>query len=810
MPAEPPQPGPSRKHPGQQPEMGPRQSPGQPSPQQPRGKPPGARQPGGKRPGARQPGGKRPGARQPGVEPSGAQQPEAEQFRGGGLEQVQWVFAPGSVVDGVEVSGPVPPEMLPGCAAAGDLPGGLDWQALMEALAAGGKLSGDPEGVEEAAAEAEGRMGAADPAELAAMAVEHMAPGPALGGWLEVAAAAVDRLDEDQLTGLAIAARKQASRAHGVELAAVGQLTARAAAADPQVGLAADGRPAQLTRDAAAQIEMALMVSHNGAQALADLAITLTWRLPRTGALLAAGWLDLDRARLIAQYTAVLAEDKAREVEAKILPVARGLPCAQLRHKLTRLVIAVDPRGAEQRRKDAERNAEVRLYADEDQTATLIASKLPQIQAAAGYARINALARARKAAGLPGTLAQHGAHVLLELMLGTLDLIPPADGAPPDQSPPDDDTPPPDAGPGPASGPAPDDSPAPNDSADDCVPGPDRPREDLPEPRDEDAPEDDGLDNAECDPAQPRDRPECQDDLNDTGAAPAWPRLGTIPPALARPARNDRGTPPAGLLDLTLRWTTYARLADQPGTLGRIGAITADQARELARAAEHDPAAQWRIIVTDGDGHAITVTRIRRRARRRPPGPASRDGPRSTPTSWPQHAGLTGRVTLIISDDTITSYRPARRIGPASGAGPPSGARPPGGIAGAALTAAARALQRARDHAQADAAVGGCAHASASPGYRPPPRLREHVIARDLTCRNPVCGQPAWRADLDHTIAWDQGGPTCPCNLGGACRRDHQLKQHPRWKLEQTRPGWFRWTAPSGRTYMAGPESYPI
>jgi hypothetical protein len=42
----------------------------------------------------------------------------------------------------------------------------------------------------------------------------------------------------------------------------------------------------------------------------------------------------------------------------------------------------------------------------------------------------------------------------------------------------------------------------------------------------------------------------------------------------------------------------------------------------------------------------------------------------------------------------------------------------------------------------------------------------------------------------------------------GVCRREHQLKQHPRWKLEQTRPGWFRWTAPSGRVYDVGPQTY--
>jgi hypothetical protein len=91
-----------------------------------------------------------------------------------------------------------------------------------------------------------------------------------------------------------------------------------------------------------------------------------------------------------------------------------------------------------------------------------------------------------------------------------------------------------------------------------------------------------------------------------------------------------------------------------------------------------------------------------------------------------------------------------------------------------------------------------------------PPRLREQVIARDVTCRNPACRQPAWRADLDHTLAYEDHGRTCRCNLGGACRRDHQLKQHPRWKLEQTRPGEFTWTTPAGRTYTVGPDTHPV
>ena len=74
----------------------------------------------------------------------------------------------------------------------------------------------------------------------------------------------------------------------------------------------------------------------------------------------------------------------------------------------------------------------MRLYADDDQTATLHASKLPQIESTAGYARVSAMARARMAAGSPGTLGFNRSQVLLGLMLDTLPPIPPAEGAPPD------------------------------------------------------------------------------------------------------------------------------------------------------------------------------------------------------------------------------------------------------------------------------------------------------------------------------------------------------------------------------------------
>ena len=217
-----------------------------------------------------------------------------------------------------------------------------------------------------------------------------------------------------------------------------------------------------MCRDAQGQISLALMLTGYSAGAWADLGVTLAWRLPATGAALAAGVIDLDRAQAIAEATSVLSQDTARVVEAKVLPRAGRLTKPDLKDRLRHLVIAADPDGAERRRQAAERHADVRLYGEVDQTATIVADKQPQIEAAAGFARLNALARARKAAGFEGPLGWHRSQVLLGLLNGTLPPTPPADGAPPDQ-------------PRPATAPAPDGGPAPGDPAHGDGPAPRRP-----------------------------------------------------------------------------------------------------------------------------------------------------------------------------------------------------------------------------------------------------------------------------------------------------------------------------------------------
>ena len=196
------------------------------------------------------------------------------------------------------------------------------------------------------------------------------------------------------------------------------------------------------------------------------------------------------------------------------------------------------------------------------------------------------------------------AQIYLGLLLGTLPLIPPAEDAPPCDGPSDEPGEDPPGGPGgdPPGGPGGD------------PPGGPGGNDDVPPPGDQDAPHDD--DDACPDdgrggsgwagPSQDDD-----DDGRPAGDWPALPGLPVIPPAFTR-AKDGR--PAVGLLDVSLPWQVLAGASPGPGHLGRIGPITAGQARRLAGCAARDPAAEWRIIVTTSDGQAIAVTRIPRPA----------------------------------------------------------------------------------------------------------------------------------------------------------------------------------------------------
>ena len=285
-----------------------------------------------------------------------------------------------------------------------------------------------------------------------------MAPGPDLAGWL-ACGKATERDDAALVTSIT-AWRKVTSWAQAQELAAVAELARRrrvAGAVDAggqdcdRAADAGDRDPVADTgrgdRDPVAELEadfapnevaLALTLTQGGAEYWMDLAVSLTRRLPATLAALGEGTIDLNRAKLIDQYTSSLDAGLARTVERRVLVRAEHRTTGQLRASLQRAVLAADPAAAERRRQEAQRRAWVALFGDHDGTASLSGRFLPAAQAAAAWARICAMAKAMEAAGAGGGMDLLRAQVFVGLLLGTLPLIPPSDGGPEDAGPGDD------------------------------------------------------------------------------------------------------------------------------------------------------------------------------------------------------------------------------------------------------------------------------------------------------------------------------------------------------------------------------------
>ena len=241
----------------------------------------------------------------------------------------------------------------------------------------------------------------------------------------------------------------------------------------------------------------------------------------------------------------------------------------------------------------------------------------------------------------------------------------------------------------------------------------------------------------------------------------------------------------AGRITLTIPLATLLGLADRPGELAGLGPADPWLARDLARAAAGNPRTTWCVTVTDAQGHAIGHGCGR-------PGPKSR-GQRDKPGPPGGHDPPGG-----IGNGGVTgfAFTPAGQHGPPGGYG---AWRLRSGEAGPGLLVAL-------DPVTTDP----CDHRFAAKGHDPGVRLRHLAQVRHATCTSPACRRPAAACDFEHNIPYEAGGRTCLCNGGPKCRRDHRLKQHPRWKAEQLPDGTFRWTAPSGRQYTTEPTRYPV
>jgi Domain of unknown function (DUF222) len=239
-------------------------------------------------------------------------------------------------------------------------------------------------------------------------------------------------------------------------------------------------------------------------------------------------------------------------------------------------------------------------------------------------------------------------------------------------------------------------------------------------------------------------------------AAPAAsPEVGAVPGGFA------------GRVTLTVPLSTAAGLADRPGEIPGIGPIDPWLARDLTAAAAKNPKTTWCVTVTDAYGHAVAhgCTRPEPKRHRKRAGPGPRGGPgfsftaTADPGTWRLRVPG-GGPDLLVSFDPIDTAE--------------------------------------------------CDHRFQARGHDPGIKLRHLTHVRHATCTGPWCRRPAARCDYDHNTPYEAGGRTCLCNGGPKCRRDHRLKQDPRWTVDQLPGGTFRWTAPTGRTFTTEPTCYPI
>ena len=139
---------------------------------------------------------------------------------------------------------------------------------------------------------------------------------------------------------------------------------------------------------------------------------------PAVGRALEEGRIDLRRARVIVHAVAGLVTRDAGWVIDRVLDDASRLTTGQLRARLDRLCIEVDPESAVERHEAAVAERRVVVEAGFDGTADLVGVDLPVDRVAVATRHVNRLARSLRRDGETRSMDQLRADVFLDLLSG--------------------------------------------------------------------------------------------------------------------------------------------------------------------------------------------------------------------------------------------------------------------------------------------------------------------------------------------------------------------------------------------------------
>jgi Domain of unknown function (DUF222) len=596
------------------------------------------------------------------------------------------------------------------------------------------------------------------------------APGcTALMGFADDAAGDDDRYvgaSDDDVIGAICAWDRVEAHAAARKHAAVAEIIRRC----PEPGCVPEGEaqmPEMWDEFLADELASALAESRFAAENVLDLARFLEVKLPGTKAAFRAGMLRQGKVEIIARATQALNPAEARAAEALVLGRAGRLTPGGLRAAIARAVMEVAPDKARKRREEAAKDTRVERWAEDSGNAALAGRELPPAEVLAADQRITWWAKELRKAGLPGDMDELRARAYLDILLGM-----------------------------------------------DSRPG--RPGTDT------------AYDQKDGQDGSGGGRPGSAGPGGPAAPGSGGTRPGAIPPGFV------------GRVTLTVPLSTALGLAERPGETPGIGPIDPALARDLADAAARNPKTTWCVTVTDEDGHAIGHGCARPEPSSRRTGAGKQRNPRRPsghdPPGEPASAGGATRAGEPVGAGGAT------RAGEPVGAG---GATRAGG-AGNRHGPSSQAAGQVRDPGQSGivftaadqpgpaggygswrlsvgasgqpglivdiepVATDECDHRHEAKGHDPGIMLRHLVQVRHVTCTGPTCRRPATQCDFEHNIPYEAGGRTCMCNGGPKCRRDHRLKQDPRWKVEQVAPAVIRWTSPTGRQYTTEATRYPI
>jgi hypothetical protein len=168
------------------------------------------------------------------------------------------------------------------------------------------------------------------------------------------------------------------------------------------------------------EVSTALNMTRRAAEALTGQAFSLL-RLPNVWEALDEGRIDLARARIITDLTSHLALEEATRVAEAALERAADQTTGQLRARLSRLVMSIDPAAAKERYEERLKEQRVECRPGEDGTAHLHGLNLPPDQANAAMRGLSRLAKALKAKGDKRPIDQIRADLYLAMLTGRHD-----------------------------------------------------------------------------------------------------------------------------------------------------------------------------------------------------------------------------------------------------------------------------------------------------------------------------------------------------------------------------------------------------